>query len=85
MSWVASPLTSQIIRGEFRVMYFVHGNSTQYNFSIVKHMFTNGSELRAIDGPFVRFRILIDLEDSFRYPLFMTRLPANELAIVKHI
>jgi len=28
---------------------------------------------------------LIDDEDTFRYPLFTTRLPANELAIVKHI
>jgi len=85
MSWVAPLLTSQIIWTEFRVMYFVHGNSIQYNFSIVKHMFTNGLELRAIDGPFVRLRVLIDLNDTFRYPLFTTRLPANELAVVKHI
>jgi len=85
MSWVAPILTSQIIRAEFRVMYFIHGNSIQYNYSILRHMFTNGSELRVIDGPFVRLRVLIDLEDTFRYPLFTTRLPANELAIVKHI
>jgi len=85
MSWVAPTLTSQIIRAEFRVMYFIHGNSTQYNYNILRHMFTNGLELRAIDGPFVRLRFLIDDEDTFRYPLFTTRLPANELAIVKHI
>jgi len=48
-------------------------------------MFANGSELRAMDGPFVWLRVLIDKEDRYRYPIFTDRLPANELAIVKHI
>jgi len=85
MLWVASPITSQIIRAEFRVMYFVHGNSTTYNFPILKHMFINGSELRATDGPFVRLRVLVNLEDNYKYPLFTTKLLANELAIVRYI
>jgi len=38
MSWVAPTLTSQILRAEFSVMYFIHGNSTRYNYTI--HMFT---------------------------------------------
>jgi len=48
-------------------------------------MFINGSEQRAIDGPFVRLRLLIDEEDEYRYPIFTTKLPTNELAIMKHV
>jgi len=85
MSWVASPITSQIIRAEFRTMYFVHGNSSTYNYQIFRHMFTNGSELWAMDGPFVSLRQLNDEQDLFRYPLFTTKLPTNKLVIVKHV
>jgi len=48
-------------------------------------MFMNGSELRAMDGPFVRLRLLNDEQDQYRYPLFTTKLPTNELAIVKNV
>jgi len=48
---------------------------------ILRHMFLNGSA----DGPFTNIRVLIDEEDTFRYPIFTTKLPANELAIVRHI
>jgi len=84
MSWVAPPLTAQIIRAEFRVTYFLHGNSTRYNYDILRHMFTNGSELRAIHEEFVRLRV-IDLDNNFRFPIFTTKLPSNELNIIKHV
>jgi len=48
-------------------------------------MFLNGSELRGMDNPFVRVIVLINEEDTFRYPIFTNKLPTNEVTIVKHI
>lgn len=65
--------TAQAIKAEFRVMYFVHGRSTIYNYEIMRHMFANKSEAASAVGTLVRLRSLEDSEtdENLRFPYFL--------------
>lgn len=62
MSWIPPPLLRQIVRAEFRCMFFMHGNSTSYHFAVQQHMFVGRTERRSVDPVtgLIQLRSLMD-------------------------
>jgi len=79
LPYTPKSLVMRVMRAEFRAMYFVHGRSTTYNFTMCEYMFENGSEVAAIeDSEIVRVRSLDqdDDDDDTFVPLY-----ARDLAV----
>ncbi|KYQ55449.1 hypothetical protein ALC60_05661 [Trachymyrmex zeteki] len=83
--WVNPYFVRRIFRAEFRILYFLHGMSTAYNFKIQQHMFGMRTEMRSIAGDRVILRPLDDESDDYEYPLYTSRIPAPELTAIKHV
>jgi len=83
--WTPPPIVRQTIRSIIRIMYFVHGNSPEYNYQIMQHMFANGTEGQSNDNGIVRLRPLRDESDDFLYPLYSKKIPVREINVARHV
>lgn len=72
-------LINNLLRCDFRLMYFAHGASPLYNYSVVRHMLVDGSETRATAGEMVRVRPIQAEEEEtpFLFPLYARLTPAH--------
>lgn len=83
--WIPVELLARTIRAEFRVLYFIHGRNTQYNYQVMRQMFVNGSESSSMIKGIVRLRALNDDTVTFDIPLYASELPAAFKRILQHM
>lgn len=90
--YVPTQQIEQSVRADFRLMYFLHGNSHKYNFNVRKYMMPLGNETD--DGGYMHFRLLhrrdederdAAREREKRYPLYSTDIPFPLLNAIKFL
>lgn len=75
-------IVAEAVKAEFRLMYFVHGHSTAYNYKIMRYMFVHKSEAASAVGVTVQVRSLEDPEtDQLMFPLFSVNIPNDDRTI----
>ncbi|KYN00599.1 hypothetical protein ALC62_08626 [Cyphomyrmex costatus] len=77
-------IVRQMIRAEFRTLYFVHGTSPVFSFAVSRHLFARGNEAQSCQDGIVQLRSLEDDQDSFAFPLYTTRLTLKQMRVVRH-
>lgn len=83
-SWMPPPAVRQAIRAEFRIMYFAHGSSYEYNYAVMRHIFTQRTELGSNRNGVIQLRSLYDDTDNFVYPLYTSRISAHHMVAIRH-
>ncbi|KYM96836.1 hypothetical protein ALC62_12499 [Cyphomyrmex costatus] len=77
-------IVRQLIRAEFRTLYFVHGTSPVFSFAVSRHLFARGNEAGSCQNGIVQLRSLEDDQDSYAFPLYTTRLTVKQIQVVRH-
>jgi len=81
--WISATIVRQTIRYCIRVM-FVHGNSPEYNYKLMSHMFVYRMEVDSNINGVVRLCPLSDDSDNYLYPIFFKKKkPARRVSALK--
>ncbi|EZA61666.1 hypothetical protein X777_11050 [Ooceraea biroi] len=73
------------MRAEFRLLYFVHGRSSAFNYAVARRMFARGTERRSAERVLTRLRPFNDERDRFPYPIFTTRMEQRLVSTVRFV
>jgi len=83
--WISVAVISQTIRSIIRIMYYVHGNSHEYNYKVMRCMFVHRTEKDSnVDGV-IRLRPLRDESDNNLYLLFSKKVCFSEMDVTRHL
>ncbi|KMQ87980.1 hypothetical protein RF55_12609 [Lasius niger] len=90
-AWIPRQVVAQATAAKFRIMYFVHGRNTAYNYAVLRFMFLNGSEASSAVGGIVRLKALKDISTSKKddeydnIPLYASSLSYEIATAVRHL
>ncbi|EZA46689.1 hypothetical protein X777_03350 [Ooceraea biroi] len=84
-AWTSPVLVRLTMRAEFRLLYFVHGRSSAFNYAVARRMFARGTERVSAERGLTRLRPLNDERDRFSYPIFITRMEQRLVGVVRFV
>ncbi|KAL0098995.1 hypothetical protein PUN28_020202 [Cardiocondyla obscurior] len=85
LTWRSAEEIRKIIRSEFKISFFVHGNSHVYNFTVCKNLFLHEKEAASNDGGIIQVKSNNDITDTCDYPLYTNILHSMYSKPIRHL
>ncbi|KAL0116457.1 hypothetical protein PUN28_009838 [Cardiocondyla obscurior] len=84
-TWRSAEEIRRVIQSEFRISYFVHGNSHVYNFTVYKNLFLHQKEAALNDGGIIQIKSYNNITDKCDYPLYTDILYSMYSKPIRHL
>ncbi|KAL0114910.1 hypothetical protein PUN28_010447 [Cardiocondyla obscurior] len=84
-TWRLAEEVRRVIRNEFCIAYFVHGNSHVYNFTVCKNLFAHQKKAASNDGGIIKIKSYNNNTDKCDYPLYTDILHSMYSKPIRHL